>query len=351
MGGGFQPIEWQATLFHDRMNLLKDRAAAFRCEKEVKEVEFGPFNVFDRFRALGWEAALSCYDRDNKNLFKEEIQEWMATLTCPSYSKPQQMKLIGTVNGIEVEMSFDTLRRVAKFDSRPARDYMFSTLDDLLQRPEAHPRWNDMLEALFLPGTWHGTLHRKNLKIEAKLLLMICVCNVISRRGDKVEVRFPEVPILYSLLHGSPRFLFRFLVLNNVWICRNKVGRSIIHDCRLITALLKIYKVIGPEDKGALKRHKPFDFRRMGTGWSYSESERYHKLKSEGQRWRALKVDARELQLGEAAEPESDEEPQIGDEDSTDEPNTENMDVDQGGPSRSHVHGGGSLIIQSILIS
>ncbi|KAJ0530272.1 hypothetical protein HanHA89_Chr10g0387711 [Helianthus annuus] len=333
MGGGFQPIEWQATLFHDRMNLLKDRAAAFICEKEVKEVEFGPFNVFDRFRALGWEAALSCYDRDNKNLFKEEIQEWMATLTCPSYSKPQQMKLIGTVNGIEVEMSFDTLRRVAKFDSRPARDYMFSTLDDLLQRPEAHPRWNDMLEALFLPGTWHGTLHRKNLKIEAKLLLMICVCNVISRRGDKVEVRFPECLFFIHCFTGHP------------------VGRSIIHDCRLITALLKIYKVIGPEDKGALKRHKPFDFRRMGTGWSYSESERYHKLKSEGQRWRVLKVDARELQLGEAAEPESDEEPQIGDEDSTDEPNTENMDVDQGGPSRSHVHGGGSLIIQSILIS
>ncbi|MFS7976993.1 hypothetical protein Hanom_Chr10g00898901 [Helianthus anomalus] len=51
----------------------------------------------------------------------------MATLTCPPYSKPQQMKLISTVNGMEVEMSFDTLRRVAKFDSRPTREYMFPT--------------------------------------------------------------------------------------------------------------------------------------------------------------------------------------------------------------------------------
>ncbi|KAI3786663.1 hypothetical protein L1987_40528 [Smallanthus sonchifolius] len=335
-----QPEYWQPILFHDRMNKLKDRAAAFICEREVKEDEFGPFNVFNRFRALGWEAALRCYDRDSKNLFKEEIQEWMATLTCPPYSKPQKMKLIGTVNGIEVEMSFDTLRRVAKFDSRHARDYMFPTLDDLFHKPEAHPRWNDMLEALFLPGTWHGTLYRKNLKIEAKLLLMICVCNVIPTRGDKVEVRFPEVPVLYSLLHGSPRFPFRFLVLNNVWICRNKVGRSIIPHCRLITALLKMYGVIGLEDKGAPKKHKPFDIRKMGQGWSYTESERHHKLKCEGQRWRALKVDARALQPGEEDEPETDDVPQSGDEDYVEEPNAEEMNVDQEGPSRSHVHEG-----------
>ncbi|KAJ0490186.1 hypothetical protein HanHA300_Chr12g0452571 [Helianthus annuus] len=102
-----------------------------------------------------------------------------------------------------------------------------------------------------------------------------------------------------------------------------------------------MYKAIGPEDKGALKRHKPFDIRRMGTGWTYDESERYHKLKSEGQRWRALKVDARALQPGEADEPESEDEPQNGDEDYADEPNMEHMDVDQGGLSRGHVHGGG----------
>ncbi|KAM0058312.1 hypothetical protein Hdeb2414_s0005g00168791 [Helianthus debilis subsp. tardiflorus] len=153
-----QPIEWQPTLFNDRMNRLKDKAVAFICEKEVREVEFGPFNVFARFRALGWEAALNCYDKDNKNFFQDEIQEWMATLTCNKYSKLSQMKLTGTVNGIEVEMSFDTLRKLAKYDSLPARDYMIPCLDDLLLKPESHPRWNDMLEALFLPGTYHGTL-------------------------------------------------------------------------------------------------------------------------------------------------------------------------------------------------
>ncbi|KAJ0809001.1 hypothetical protein HanPI659440_Chr01g0009711 [Helianthus annuus] len=251
------------------------------------------------------------------------------------------MKLTGTVNGVDMEMSFDTLRKLAKYDSLPARDYMIPSLDNLLLKPEAHPRWNDMLEALFLPGTYHGTLFRRNLKIEAKLLLMICIYNVIPRRGDKQEVRFPEVPILYSLLHGSPRFPFRYLVMNNVWICRNKVGRNIIPYCRIITGLLKMFKAITPEDKGAMKRHKPFDIRRMGIGWTYDESERYHKLKSEGQRWHALKVDARAVLPGEEDEPKSEDEPQSGDEDYADEPHGEHMNVDQGGPSRGHAHGGG----------
>ncbi|KAF5822419.1 hypothetical protein HanXRQr2_Chr01g0026271 [Helianthus annuus] len=203
------------------MNKLKDKAAAFICEREVREVEFGPFNVFAQFRTLGWEAALNCYDKDNKNLFMAEIQEWMATLTCNTYEKPSQMKVTGTVNGIDVEMSFDTLRKLAKYDSLPIRDYTIPSFDDLLIKPEAHPRWNDMLAALFLSGTFSGTLYRRNLKIEAKLLLTVCILNVIPMRGDKQEVRFQEVPVIYSLFHGSPRFPLRYLIMNHDWICRN----------------------------------------------------------------------------------------------------------------------------------
>ncbi|MFS7969410.1 hypothetical protein Hanom_Chr09g00808871 [Helianthus anomalus] len=301
-----QPEEWQPTLFNDRMNKLKDKVAAFICEREVREVAF---NVFAQFRTLGWEAALNFYDKDNKNLFMNEIPEWMATLTCTKYERLSQMKLTGTVNGIEVEMLFDTLRKLAKYDCLHARDYTIPSLDDLLIKPESHPRWNDILIALFLSGTFSGTLYRRNLKIEAKLLLTICILNVKPRRGDKQEVRYPEIPVLYSLLHGSPRFPIQYLIMNHVWICRNKVGRSIIPYFRIITGLLKQFKAITSEDRGAPKRNKPFDIRRMGVGWTYDESERYHKLKLEGQRWRALKVDARELLLGEEDEPESEDEP------------------------------------------
>ncbi|KAJ0611894.1 hypothetical protein HanHA300_Chr01g0020991 [Helianthus annuus] len=131
------------------------------------------------------------------------------------------MKVTGTVNGIDVEMSFDTLRKLAKYDSLPIRDYTIPSFDDLLIKPEAHPRWNDMLAALFLSGTFSGTLYRRNLKIEAKLLLTVCILNVIPMRGDKQEVRFQEVPVIYSLFHGSPRFPLRYLIMNHDWICRN----------------------------------------------------------------------------------------------------------------------------------
>ncbi|MFS8015910.1 hypothetical protein Hanom_Chr15g01362271 [Helianthus anomalus] len=87
------------------------------------------------------------------------------------------------------------------------------------------------------------------------------------------------------------------------------MGRKIIPRCRLITTLLKMYGAIEQEDRGAPKSHKPFDLKKLGVGWKYQESERYHKLKSDGQRWRALKVDARPLNPGKADDPESANEP------------------------------------------
>ncbi|KAJ0623272.1 hypothetical protein HanIR_Chr01g0029991 [Helianthus annuus] len=329
-----QPEEWQPTLYHDRMNRLKNKAAAFICEREVREVEFCQFGVFDKFRALGWESALSCFDKDKSNLFITEIQEWMATLKCNRYDRPSQMKLVGEVHGVPVEMSFDTLKKLGKYDSLPARDYIIPTLDNLLLKPEKHPRWNDMLATLFLPGTYHGVLYRKNLKIEAKLLLAICLLNVIPRRGDKEQVRFPEVPVLYSLLNGGPRFPIRYLIMNHLWICRNKFGRDIIPYCRIITGLMKQQKAPTSEDRGATKRHQPFTLDKMGIGWNYTQSERYHKLKSEGQRWRALKAGARDLLPGEEDEPESDAEIPSGDDDYADAPHGGehvNVNLGQGG--------------------
>ncbi|KAJ0765067.1 hypothetical protein HanPI659440_Chr08g0299281 [Helianthus annuus] len=61
-----QPEYWQPILFHEQMNKLKDRATVFICEKKVREADFGLFNVIDLFKALGWEAASDCYDRDKK---------------------------------------------------------------------------------------------------------------------------------------------------------------------------------------------------------------------------------------------------------------------------------------------
>ncbi|KAJ0434053.1 hypothetical protein HanOQP8_Chr17g0664371 [Helianthus annuus] len=156
---------WQTELFHDQMNDLQQHKEAFICEKEVRECDFGPFGITDKFRALGWEAALKCYDRDSKNLYDAEIQEWMATLRCPPFKAPLKTKLIGTVNNVDVEMSYDSLQRIAKFDSKPANQYIYPSLKDLYFNPQKHPRWNNMLDYLFLPGTTSWKLYRRNLRI------------------------------------------------------------------------------------------------------------------------------------------------------------------------------------------
>ncbi|XP_022036520.1 uncharacterized protein LOC110938631 isoform X1 [Helianthus annuus] len=137
-------------------------------------------------------------------------------------------------------------------------------------------------------------------------------------------------------MHGSPRFPIRYLIMNHLWICRNKYGRDIVPYCRIITGLMKQQKAITSEDRGATKRHQPFTLDKLGIGWSYTQSERYHKLKSEGQRWRALKLGARDLLPGEPDEPESDEEVvPSGDEDYADEPHG-GENVGQGGYGRGY---------------
>ncbi|KAM0035409.1 hypothetical protein Hdeb2414_s0015g00446031 [Helianthus debilis subsp. tardiflorus] len=163
------------------MNRLQQRKEAFICEKEIREVDFGPFGITDKFKALGWEAALKCYDGEVKNLYDREIQEWMATLTCPPFNAPSKMKLIGTVNGVTIEMSYDSLRPIAKFDSKSSNQYIFPRLEDLYFNPQNHPQWQCMLDYLFVPGTTHGKLLRRNLRIEEKLMLVLCTHNVIPR--------------------------------------------------------------------------------------------------------------------------------------------------------------------------
>ncbi|KAJ0751618.1 hypothetical protein HanPI659440_Chr09g0314851 [Helianthus annuus] len=172
-----------------------------------------------------------------------------------------------------------------------------------------------MLDFLFLPGTTHGKLYRSNLRMEAKLLLTLCMYNVVPRRGDNMEVWHQEVPILYVRMHGSPKVPFRFLVLNNIWLGKNSGERKIIPHFRLITTLLKKYGAIKGDEIGSYKRFRPFDLKNLGPGWNYTESERFHKLKTDGRRWRALKVDARPLRPGEAEEPETSDDEVSGDDD------------------------------------
>ncbi|MFS7968179.1 hypothetical protein Hanom_Chr09g00794461 [Helianthus anomalus] len=98
----------------------------------------------------------------------------MATLSSPPFKAHSKMKLISTVNNVDVEMSYDSLRRIEKFDSMPANQYIYPSLEDLYFNTQKLPRWNNMLDYLFLPGTTSGKLYRRNLRIEAKLMFVVC---------------------------------------------------------------------------------------------------------------------------------------------------------------------------------
>ncbi|KAJ0718726.1 hypothetical protein HanLR1_Chr08g0273781 [Helianthus annuus] len=50
-----QAEEWRTDLFHEQMNKLQQYKEAFICDKEIREVDFGPFGITDKFKALGWK--------------------------------------------------------------------------------------------------------------------------------------------------------------------------------------------------------------------------------------------------------------------------------------------------------
>ncbi|MFS7989288.1 hypothetical protein Hanom_Chr11g01044931 [Helianthus anomalus] len=91
------------------MNSLQQRKEAFICGKEIREADFMPFGITNKFKALGREGALKCYDNEVKTMYDQQVQEWMATLECPPFKAPNKMKLNGICNGVKVEMSYDSL--------------------------------------------------------------------------------------------------------------------------------------------------------------------------------------------------------------------------------------------------
>ncbi|KAK9052264.1 hypothetical protein SSX86_028892 [Deinandra increscens subsp. villosa] len=286
-----QPSPLREEFFRTKMNSLKDKTVGFICEKEVPENEFKPFGVIKKFKALGWEAALKCHDRETKKLYAEEIEDWVATLKLYQGSSPSKVRLEGYVNDVKVTMSFDTLNEIAKFDSKGSKRYVYPDLNDIYIHPERHSTWSMMLDELFVPGADRAHLHRDELKLKPKMLHLIMQHNVIPRRGDKTEVRFPEVPILYALFHGKPLVSFRYLVIYNIWLSRDSIDRKIIPHCRLITALLKKAGVITSESVAKPKRFTPFNVKSLGGEWVYLDGDTHHVLRTVrgNRKWSVLK--------------------------------------------------------------
>jgi len=121
-------------------------------------------------------------------LYIELIEEWMSTLTLVKGNDyPKSMRLEGYVGEEKMVMSRETLKHVAKFDTKASNQYVYPHFIDFYDKPRELGGWNMMVEFLFEPGMG-STLWRKDLKIEAKFLLIFLQQNVIPRQGDKANV-------------------------------------------------------------------------------------------------------------------------------------------------------------------
>ncbi|KAJ0525061.1 hypothetical protein HanHA300_Chr09g0307691 [Helianthus annuus] len=299
----------QVQFFNEKIKGIGDRKEAFICEREITDHEFRPFGIIQRFEALGWEAALKCYDGEKTSMYMDPIQEWMASLEVTWGKSLKNMSLKGYANGKTVIMSGATLKQIAKFDSRPSAGYTYLNADLLFKRPDRHPEWPNMLVELFEPGKG-GQMVRDDLKLPVRLMLLFVVQNVMPRRGDKKGIRKWEIPILYSLMTGRLKVSFTHLVMMNIWEARNSKGKKIIPHCRLITALLKKNGVFDMYNKATERDISPFTLKNLSKfKWELSTTERYLKLeqKDTGKKLRALKPDARVLEPGESDEAFSDD--------------------------------------------
>ncbi|KAJ0586589.1 hypothetical protein HanOQP8_Chr04g0130371 [Helianthus annuus] len=232
------------------------------------------------FERLGWLAALTFNNKDNPEVYQEEIIEWMSTLRkVEGDNHPWDTKLIGTVNKTEVTMSMKSLLKIAPFDTLPQAQY--ETHPDnyicLDIKQAKGPEWAEMLETLFeVPLEQFSEsmpLKASDLKPLPRLISKIFTWNIISRRSDKAKVRHCDVRVLYALVTGKPIFPFRQLIMLNVWEAHEKSKRAIIPHCRLLSCLLKNANVIS---KRSTPRIVPFtDFCRsqLGKGeFAYKET-------------------------------------------------------------------------------
>ncbi|MFS7969708.1 hypothetical protein Hanom_Chr09g00812361 [Helianthus anomalus] len=153
-GGSLLKIHshWQLNAFNEKMAKNSIREAGFQWEKEMTMDQFRLFGIVHKFEALGWEAALSCYDGESERLYLDDVQQWVGTLKLdPVRRPPKIMSLTGRAGEVDVTMSMETLNEIARFDSKPASQYSYPTEEEL-KHPEKQSAWDVMLDEILLEG-------------------------------------------------------------------------------------------------------------------------------------------------------------------------------------------------------
>ncbi|KAJ0957133.1 hypothetical protein HanPSC8_Chr01g0023661 [Helianthus annuus] len=114
---------WRPQLYREKLEDVKSEEILVP-ERKTELDDFRHFGLVEGFERLGWLAALTFNNKDNPEVYQEEIIEWMSTLRkVEGDNHPWDTKLIGTVNKTEVTMSMKSLLKIAPFDTLPQAQY------------------------------------------------------------------------------------------------------------------------------------------------------------------------------------------------------------------------------------
>ncbi|KAJ0469997.1 hypothetical protein HanIR_Chr14g0713941 [Helianthus annuus] len=163
-------------------------------------------------------------------------------------------------------MSFETMNRIAGFDSLGVQAYDYPSIENFLDN---HLNTNDIdqLIDVILPTHPGGDMKRKHMSLEGKILQGISVENILARFGDRGGVRVSDCRVAHALLYGTPTLSWRHIVMMNTWATRESSQRRFIPYARLISAMLVQQNCLPLEALWVSKPVEEFTWGYMKKNW------------------------------------------------------------------------------------
>ncbi|KAJ0700349.1 hypothetical protein HanOQP8_Chr10g0366791 [Helianthus annuus] len=101
-----------------------DRVCVY--ERLVNAEEFKQIGITQKFERLGWERVLDWVEDATPKVYLKEVTEWLATLRLEhADEEPSRWKLKGETSKGVMVMSFQTMNRIANFDSLSEGSYTY----------------------------------------------------------------------------------------------------------------------------------------------------------------------------------------------------------------------------------
>ncbi|KAJ0680936.1 hypothetical protein HanPI659440_Chr16g0630081 [Helianthus annuus] len=160
-------------------------------------------------------------------------------------------------------MSFQTMNRVANFDSLSEGSYSYYETGHFWEGHVIQTDSIDLVNAT-LPNYKEGEQYnRVHLSVEAKILQNISLENIMVRLGDRGKLRVWDLRVLHALMYSEPTLSWRHLVMMNIWDTQNQYKRKIIPHVRLISAMIAQQKQLPENSFWVVKAIDGIDFAKM----------------------------------------------------------------------------------------